>query len=65
MQEFPGITVREWVVGVTNRDVMEAYDGGLIFLLFMDSEWLERDLGRVEVAKLRIVDLVETHGVGW
>lgn len=44
---------------------MEAYDGGLIFLLFMDSEWLERDLGRVEVAKLRIVDLVETHGVGW
>lgn len=65
MQEFPGISVREWVVGVTNRDVMEAYDGGLIFLLFMDSEWLERDLGRVEVAKLRIVDLVETHGVGW
>lgn len=65
MQEFPGITVREWVVGVTNRDVMEAYDGGLIFLLFMDSEWLERDLGRVEVAKLRVVDLVETHGVGW
>lgn len=65
MQEFPGISVREWVVGVTNRDVMEAYDGGLIFLLFMDSEWLERDLGRVEVAKLRVVDLVETHGVGW
>lgn len=38
---------------VGNRYVMEAYNdgGGLIFLLFMDSEWLERDLaawGRAE-----------------
>lgn len=42
-QEFPNIGVREWVA--CNRCVMEAYDGGgLIFLLFMDSEWLERDL---------------------
>lgn len=42
---------------------MEAYDGGgLIFLLFMDSEWLERDLERVEVARKFSM---ETHGAAW
>lgn len=42
---------------------MEAYDGGgLIFLLFMDSEWLERDLERVEVARKF---LKEPLGASW